>query len=179
MTVSGYLSNQLGFSETGRFVLENLIKPKAEKAGISVLDPIVLCGATIDFDKLSKLQEHQKVVEFWSDFNNSVTSFNNNLMQKSNCMLAVLDGGHAIDDGVASEIGYYAAKELGPIFALRSDFRLGENVATKINPQLIGYITGSGGQIVEGENAVERWATLINEWAQTQFKPADCSLSLK
>ncbi|MCH9632492.1 MAG: hypothetical protein S4CHLAM6_08280 [Chlamydiae bacterium] len=177
MVVNGYLSNQLGFSETGRFVLENLIKPKAEEAGINVLDPIVLCGETINFEKLSKLHEHEKVVEFWKDFNNTVTGFNNNLMKESSCMLAILDGGHAVDDGVASEIGYYAAKEFGPIFALRSDFRQGENLATKINPQLIGYITESGGQIVEGENAVEHWAALVNDWAQTQFKPADCSIA--
>lgn len=85
-------------------------------------------------------------------------------MQNSDCLLAVLDGGHAVDDGVASEIGYYAGMRRGPIFALRSDFRGGENIAVSINPQLLGYILESKGKLIDGQGALERWFQAIKDW---------------
>lgn len=170
MVVTGYLSNQLGFSQTGQFVLDQLIKPKIIEANITVLDPFIECGKYLDFDHLAQLRQHEDVVQFWNTFNDKVTPTNNSLMANADCMLAILDGGHTIDDGVASEIGYYAAKERGPIFALRSDIRLAENLATKINPQVLGYIKDSGGALFEGPNAIENWATAINCWAQQQFQ---------
>lgn len=170
MKINGYLSNQLGFSEIGKHTLETLIKPKIEKAGINILDPFEWVGQEVDFDKLESLKEHEKVMAYWTELNNKVTIINNQLMQNSQCMLAILDGGHAIDDGVASEIGYYSALGLGPIFALRTDLRLAENMAASINPQVLGYIKLSGGELIEGTDAVERWAAKINQWAQFQFQ---------
>ncbi len=179
MQINGYLSNQLGFSEVGRHVLDTLIKPKIKEAGITVLDPFKWVGEELDFDEIGKLKEHDKVITYWTNFNAKVTVINNKLMQNSKCMLAILDGGHAVDDGVASEIGYYAALEIGPIFGLRTDFRLAENMVAGINPQVMGYITQSGGELIEGANGVERWAAAINDWAQTQLQPADSSVVLK
>lgn len=170
MEIKGYLSNQLGFSETGNFVLNNLIKPKITEAKVTILDPFAECKKEIDFTRLNRLKLHKDVLNFWNNFNAKVTVINNRLMQNADCMLAVLDGGHTIDDGVASEIGYYASLKKGPIFALRTDLRLAENVSAKINPQVLGYITQSGGELFEGENAIERWANRINTWAQAQFK---------
>ncbi len=170
MEIKGYLSNQLGFSETGNFVLDNLIKPKIKQANIVILDPFAECKKELDFDHLNHLKLHKEVDQFWKTFNAKVTVINNGLMQKADCMLAILDGGHTVDDGVASEIGYYAALEKGPIFALRSDIRLAENLAAKINPQVLGYITQSGGELFEGEDAFENWAAHINTWSQEQFK---------
>ena len=78
-------------------------------------------------------------------------------MQNLKCLLAILDGGHTVDDGVASEIGYYVGVKGGPIFALRSDLRGGENITVSVNPQILGYIQQSGGTLIEGTDAIERW----------------------
>lgn len=172
-TISGYLSNQYGFSETGNFVLDHLIKPKIKEAGIEINDPFAACSKELDFAKLNSLEKHEDVMLFWREFNHKVTLINNELMQKSDCMLAIFDGAHACDDGMASEAGYYAAIGRGPIFGLRSDIRLAENPDANINPQVLGYIIQSGGQLITGENAVERWAKTIHDWALS--KKADLS----
>lgn len=170
MELHGYLSNQLGFSQTGNFVLDKLIKPKINDAQITILDPFEEVGKELNLSKVGKIKVHQKVIQYWRTFNEKVTPINNKLMESADCMLAILDGGHAVDDGVASEIGYYAGLNRGPIFALRSDLRLAENVASKINPQVEGYIIQSGGALIDGPNALERWANTIDMWAQKMFK---------
>jgi len=162
--VSGYLANQLGFSETGRYVLDNLIKPRISKIGICINDPFEECGKEIDFKHLGALELHEAVRKYWADFSDKVNPINDSLMEKSDCMLAVLDGGHALDDGVSGEIGYYAGIKRGPIFALRSDFRCGENIAVTINPQILGYIKKSKGTLVDGPGALEGWFTTIQNW---------------
>jgi nucleoside 2-deoxyribosyltransferase len=162
--VYAYLPNQLGFSETGKYVLEKKIKPRLREIGLQVLDPFVECAKELDFSQLEKLTLYSDVVKFWNEFNYKIPRINDPLMQKSHCMLPILDGGHAVDDGVASEIGYYAGIKRGPIFALRSDFRLSENVAAMVNPQIIGYIASSGGKLIVGQHATERWFQCIKEW---------------
>lgn len=165
--VKAYLANQFGFSETGRYILYNLIKPKIQEIGISILDPFLACKKEFDDNTLLKLERYEDRIKFFNEFNAKVTPINNELMRDSDCFLAVLDGGHQIDDGVASEIGYYAGIEQGPIFALRSDFRGGENIATRVNPQILGYIRQNGGVLVDGENALERWLYEIQNWYKT------------
>ncbi len=99
-------------------------------------------------------------MEILKEFNVKVPIINNNLMEESQCMIALLDGGHSLDDGVSSEIGYYAGRfPEKPIFALRTDFRLCENQAGKINVQVHGYITMSGQELfttLESHNAALR-----------------------
>jgi len=162
--IKAYLANQFGFSETGRYVLENLIKPKIQKIGISINDPFSECKEEFNIEDLTKLDRYEDRINYYVEFNKKITPINNRLMIDSDCLLAILDGGHQIDDGVASEIGYYVGIDQGPIFALRSDFRGGENIATSINPQIMGYIIQSNGVLVEGENAIERWFSEIQKW---------------
>ena len=162
--VRAYLANQFGFSETGRYVLDNLIKPRIEKIGIIINDPFIECAKELDFNHLPNLIKYEDKVRYWKDFSDKVEPINNELMGNSDCLLAILDGGHSIDDGVASEIGYYAGIDGGPIFALRSDFRGGENIAVTINPQVLGYIRRSGGKLIDGQNAVERWFSEIENF---------------
>jgi len=162
--IKGYLANQFGFSETGRHILDTLIKPRIEAMGIIINDPFWECGKILDFAYLSQLKSFDDVKSFWEKFSLKVTPINNELMQESDCEFAILDGGPAIDDGVASEIGYYAAIERGPIFALRSDFRCGENIAVSINPQVLGYILLSKGYLADGHDALEKWFAKIKAW---------------
>lgn len=162
--IKAYLANQLGFSETGRYVLENLIKPKIAEIGILIYDPFEECEKELDLEHVAKLEKYEDVKKYWKNFNKKITPTNNELMQKSDCLLAILDGGHAVDDGVSSEIGYYAGIERGPIFALRSDLRGGENIATSINSQVMGYILLSKGKLVDGQDAMNKWLTEIKKW---------------
>ncbi len=145
--VKGYLANQLGFSETGRYVLDNLIKPRIEGIGIEILDPFVECAKKLDPKKVKILEKgsYSSLLRYWRKFSMEVPYINNKLMREADCMFAILDGGASMDDGVASEIGYYVGLNLsGPIFALRTDFRLSENIACLINPQVHGYIITNG-----------------------------------
>lgn len=136
-----YISNQFGFSETGRYLLDNLFYPKFRECGIEILDPFVECSKHLDFDFLKSIDDkpYWQVKEFWDKFNSIVTLTNNYFMDKSDCMIALLDGGHTVDDGVASEIGYYQG-QYKPIFALRTDLRLADNLGTSINSQILGYV---------------------------------------
>jgi len=113
------------------------------------------------------------VRDYWLKFNLKVAPINNAVMRDSDCQLAILDGGHAVDDGVSSEIGFYAAIRRGPIFALRSDIRRGENLATGINLQVLGYIVESGGRLVDapdpefrGEKypVISTWLSEVKKW---------------
>jgi hypothetical protein len=173
--VRGYLGNQFGFSETGRYILDTLIKPRIGKIGIIINDPFIECAKELDFDFLSNLEKkmYKDVVKFWEDFNKKVQPINDRLMDNSDCMLAILDGSHAVDDGTSSEIGRYCERKHGPIFGLRSDFRISENIAAPINPQIEGYITKSGGKLVYKSDPafvdmkypiLETWFAEIKKW---------------
>jgi len=159
--VKAYLANQLGFSETGRLILDNYIKPKITAMGIIINDPFVECGKELDLARLSLLKSYAEVMSYWRNFNLKVTPINNGLMRRSNCLLGILDGAHALDDGVSGEISFYAALELGPIFALRTDLRGGENIATLINPQILGYILMSEGFL---STSLADWFAGIKKW---------------
>src|SRR3989338_11384900 len=165
--VKAYLANQFGFSETGRYILDNLIKSRIEEIGIIILDPFIECAKQQDLSHLDSLTSYKDKMKFWNDFNLKVTPTNNQLMLESRCLLAILDGGPAIDDGVSSEIGFYAGIKQGPIFALRSDFRCGENIATTINSQVLGYILQSGGKLIDGKDSLERWFSEIERWYES------------
>ncbi len=159
--ISGYLANQFGFSETGRFLLDKLIKPEINRIGIKIYDPFEECEKELDLTRLSKLKKHQDVYSLWEKFGHKITPINNRLMKKTNCMFAILDGGHALDDGVASEIGYFAGIKQGPIFALRTDFRKVESMANTVNWQIVGYIKQSKGKLI---NNTEEYFSEIQKW---------------
>ena len=171
MEIRGYLSNQWGFSETGRILL-NRVKEKIKDIGIIVLDPFEECGKELSFTELAKLTDFESKRKYWEAFSRKVTPINNKLMRQSQCQLAILDGGPAVDDGVASEIGYYAAlvetgtipTGFGRIFALRSDFRLGENIGCLVNPQVEGYIYQTSGKI---STTLNQFFDEIQQWYKT------------
>ena len=161
-----YLSNQLGFSELLRkTTMEGFVIPRLESMGYTVLNPFVECAKYLDFDHLKTLKSYDEVRDFWRIFNRKVAPINNGLMFRSDCMAAILDGGHAVDDGVASEIGYYAGIfTRRPVFALRSDFRISENVEAPVNPQLMGYIEQNDGELFTGPGSVEKWFAALDKF---------------
>lgn len=167
---AAYFPNQLGFSETGTMLLD-IIKPRIEEIGIKVYDPFVECGKEFDLSNLNSLEKYSDRERYLKKFSQKIGKINNALMKKSDCLIAILDGGHSVDDGVASEIGFYAGIKRGPIFALRSDFRLAENMALSINAQILSYIQMSRGYLAEPPNAMDKWHNRIKKWhSQFQIK---------
>jgi nucleoside 2-deoxyribosyltransferase len=126
-----YLANQLGFSETGRILLSKHIIPELDKY-FTVLEPFRDAGT------IRKVTSH--------DAAHAIIISNRMVMSRSHIMAPILDGSHAIDDGIASEIAEFAIKRLGPIIALRTDLRHHDS-KFQINPQIHGYIKESGGKL--------------------------------
>lgn len=143
LLVPAYVASQLGFSSSGKDQLNNFYGRLRDEAGVLPLCPFTACGEYLDFSRLGNSKTIDEVLSFWDDFNKIVGPVNyGELMPRSKFMIAVLDGGHALDDGVSAEIGFYAAEYKGekPIVGIRSDFRLAENLAAPINPAVRYFI---------------------------------------
>lgn len=135
-----YLPNAIGFFEDGRKILDDLVE-KFTKMGFEIYEPFREC------DK--RPGERYFTV-------------NNELMDKSDCLIAYLDGPLDVDSGVAEEIG--RCYERIPIFALRTDFRIaGEHGATPINQQLLDAIIASRGSLSRSK---KEWFDAIIEWRE-------------
>jgi len=125
-----YLANQLGFSETGRILLKQII-PHLEEYFV-VIEPFRAAGTI------------KKVTS--QDLAKSIILSNRRMMSKASLMAPILDGSHVVDDGIAGEIAEFALKRVGPVIALRTDLRQHDSNFS-INPQIEGYIKDSGGKI--------------------------------
>lgn len=164
-----YLANQFGFHDLGRKALDEVVIPEVEGIGIKVLDPFAECVKYLDFQQETSLTIHSERVAFWRKFFELVPEVNMDLMRNSDLMLAVLDGGHATDDGVAAECGFYCNLPLKqgkkrPIIGWRSDIRLGEMMCSGLNAMIPGFIKESGGVTVEGPKTLEKWFEEIRKW---------------
>jgi hypothetical protein len=136
LLVPAYVASQLGFSDLKDF-LKSYYRRLEDEAGVLALCPFAACREYLDFDALSRARSIDQLMGFWHGFNSLVGPVNyGELMPRSRFMIAILDGGHALDDGVSAEIAYYATEYRGqkPIIAIRSDIRLAENPAAPINP---------------------------------------------
>ena len=140
-----YLANQLGFSETGKILLNQLI-PRLEKYFI-VLEPFKDAGT------IRKITSH--------DAARAIIISNRMMMSRSDIMAPILDGSHAVDDGIASEIAEFSLKRIGPIIALRTDLRHHDS-KFQINPQIEGYIKDSGGKLC---SSLAEWYSEIEKRA--------------
>jgi hypothetical protein len=143
LLVPAYVASQLGFSDLGKAQLQEFYNRLKDEADVLTLCPFTSCGEYLDFSRLDNLKSNEDVIAFWNEFNRIVGQVNyKQLMPKSKLMIAILDGGHALDDGVSAEIGYYAAAYNGnkPIVGIRSDIRLAENPAAPINPAVRYFI---------------------------------------
>ncbi|MEM4230773.1 MAG: nucleoside 2-deoxyribosyltransferase, partial [Candidatus Pacearchaeota archaeon] len=157
-----------------------VIVPRIEKMGLIVFEPFRECGQKLqkEFQAALRLKNLRDRGEKYQELNMKIGDINNRLMEQSDCLLAILDGGHSVDDGVASEIGYFAGLGKGPIFALRSDFRAAENTSC-INAQVHIYIMRSGGKLVSSPNhrfknrkypILETWFYEIQNWLNSLTK---------
>lgn len=141
-----YIASPLGFSEIGRvFYYEKLI-PVIKQAGYEVIDPWKLADEN-KIKKVHLMRYGPKRRDAWRKFNMEIAQSNIFAIDKSDGLVAVLDGSD-VDSGTASEIGYVYAKEK-PIVGYRGDFRLSsDNEGGIVNLQVEYFIRASGGSIV-------------------------------
>ncbi len=157
LLVPAYVASQLGFSDLKDHLglYYNRLK---DEAGVLALCPFAACSEYLDFNTLDQAKSIEDVMGFWQDFNALVGPVNyGELMPRSKLMIAILDGGHALDDGVSAEISYYAERyqDSKPIIGIRSDIRLAENPAAPINPAIRHFLDQGpyGNKLVVGPGA--------------------------
>src|SRR3989344_2002096 len=155
-----YIASQLGFSSIGMTQLNMLYQCLREEANVLPLCPFTACSEYLDIPILENLKVAKEVLNFWSNFNRIIGQVNyGELMPRSKLMIAILDGGHALDDGVSAEIGFYAGKYIGrkPIVGIRGDFRLAENPAAPINSAIRHFMDQGpyNGLFFTGPNAYD------------------------
>jgi nucleoside 2-deoxyribosyltransferase len=139
-----YLASPLGFSEPGRHYATTVLMPRLAEAGWTVLDPWIDEGGVIAATlALPVGEERLAALERMSRL---IGERNRSLIGQADVVLAVLDGPD-VDSGTAAEIGWAAAHGK-PVVGWRSDFRLAEHEASRINIQVADFITVSGGRLV-------------------------------
>jgi nucleoside 2-deoxyribosyltransferase len=158
--VPAYVASQLGFNTPGKYFLQEFFYPALLERGVLPLCPFAACVDYLDQKVFYENLSVKKNKQLWDNFNkNIVPEVNyNTLMPKAKFLIAILDGGHAADDGVCAEIGYYAREfPMRPIIGIRSDFRLSENPAATVNPAVSHFVT----QLFEGPEAYQHALTSI------------------
>jgi hypothetical protein len=136
LLVPAYVASQLGFNAPGRQYLKEFYSRLKREAGVLPLCPFAACEEYLTLSGLDSCKTIDQLFGFWEEFNSIIGPVNyETLMPASKLMIAILDGGHALDDGVSAEIGYYAGEYKGskPMVGIRSDYRLAENAAAPVN----------------------------------------------
>lgn len=134
LLVPAYVGSQMGFSSLlNRLILQEYLYPELLKRNVLALCPFQSCGEYLDFSQLNEDMPFKQHREFWEKFNGIIGPVNyETLMPRSKFMIALFDGSHAVDDGLASEVAYFSRLH-GRVIGIRSDFRLAENLAAPIN----------------------------------------------
>lgn len=142
LLVPAYIANQFGFNWPGREFLRNIFYPELRKAGVLPLCPFEASREYLGLPN-KKFNDVVGIVDYQV------------LIPRSKLMVAILDGGHAVDDGVAAEIGHYATFGYGPVLGIRSDFRLAENKDSEINIAVRYFMDRGpyGGMFFSGDSA--------------------------
>jgi nucleoside 2-deoxyribosyltransferase len=110
-----------------------------------VIDPWTLTSKA-ELAPILNLPYGLKRKKAWERFNKVIGKRNRDAIDRSNFVVAVLDG-QDVDSGTAAEIGYAFGVEK-VIFGYRGDFRLAaDNEGSMVNLQVEFFIRQSGGQI--------------------------------
>ena len=140
-----YLANPLGFSEAGRKFIRGAIVPELGKQG-QVVNPFDLIDPA-RVKAIEAMPVSAERVQAWRALNAEIGKLNQDHIDSSDIVFAVLDGVD-VDSGTAAEIGYaYARKKL--VIGYRGDFRLSaDNEGGVVNLQVEHFIRASGGTII-------------------------------
>ena len=165
-----YLANQFGFYDEGRDLVLPYIKQRMEEIGIQVLEPFEECKKQLLLPpkRLSKSYDAREY--YYAQRNHQIAAINRDCMRQADLLTPLLDGGHTLDEGVVDEMAFYAGLHKGPIIAHRSDSRLCENMAGRINSMVEETILSSGGVLVVGEHSLEEWLNVIRFWYERFFR---------
>lgn len=141
-----YLAGPLGFSEAGRVYQYGTIIPELQRLGHEVIDPWRSTSQE-KIDAILSMPYGVEKREAWKGLNRVIGANNQAGIDRSDAVLAVLDGVD-VDSGTASEIGYAFANNR-PIIGYRGDFRLSaDNEGSTVNLQVEYFIRQSGGNII-------------------------------
>jgi nucleoside 2-deoxyribosyltransferase len=144
-----YVASPLGFNEPGRHWAAKVLHPALAAAGWAVLDPWVdeagAIAATL------ALPPGPARLEALGEMSRTIGARNRRLLAEADAVLAVLDGPD-VDSGTAAEIGWAAASGV-PVIGLRTDFRLADHEAARVNLQVEDFIVVSGGVLVSSLDA--------------------------
>ncbi len=148
-----YIASPLGFSEAGKFFLNEKLVPVFTRLGLDIIDPWVLTSPEI-INSASSMPAGENRIKAWSDLNRIIAGNNIKGIIESDGVFAVLDGTD-VDSGTAAEIGYASA--IGKaVTAYRGDFRsAGDNEGSIVNLQVAWFIESSGGVISSSLIAAE------------------------
>lgn len=169
LLVPAFVGSQFGFSPYLRKrVLETDIYPRLRsECGVLPLCPFTAALEHLDLSRLSHSMTVQDNLAFWEDFNRLIGEVDYGcLMPRAKFMLALLDGSHAVDDGLAADVTNFAT-HYGYVVGIRSDFRLAENPASPINPAIRYFIDLGpfGGKLFCGPAAYDDALKAMKEMA--------------
>lgn len=140
-----YIASPLGFAASTNAFMNDLV---SRLTGIVAIenpwDDVRFEG---DFAEISTLESYSERVSRLEKINHELGKTNAERIDKSDAVLAILDGVD-VDSGTAAEIGYAYAKGKR-VYGLRTDFRLaGDNLGATVNLQVQYFIEASGGRVV-------------------------------
>ena len=141
-----YLANSFGFAETTRPELYRIKKILSKK--YIVLEPFEQNAKIANrYLALIEKETNINVIErLYREMAYKIGKQNVELMERSDVMLAIFDA-PPVEEGVASEVGYFYAKNK-PVYALKTDFRpRGDNPFIEVNLQIEYFVKDSGGKI--------------------------------
>jgi nucleoside 2-deoxyribosyltransferase len=145
-TMKIYMAGPLGFSDAGSSFYYGTLIPEVKRQGYEPIDPWKLTDQA-KIDAVKALPYGSKRRNAWRKLNVTIGGNNRKGIDKSDMVLAVLDGVD-VDSGTAAEVGYaYAMGK--PILGYRGDFRLSaDNEGSMVNLQVEYFIRQSGGDII-------------------------------
>ena len=171
LSVPAYVGSQLGFNAPGREYLKSLYA-KLREVSVWPICPFKASDENLSAPLFDGTRTLDDLTVDWGRFNTGIGKTNyEQLMPYCKLMIAVMDGGHAIDDGLSAEIAYFAVKH-GLVLGIRSDFRLAENIAAPINPA-VRYFLDMGpfnGHFFYGTDAHKEALHFLKEFAQKLTK---------
>jgi len=163
--IIAYLASPLGFTDAGQEFMKQKLSPMLKNRGLTILNPWdSLEFMSTEIKKILTISNYDERVLSLKSFNNKIAKGNEEMIHKSDIMIAVLDGTD-VDSGVAAEIGFAYANGK-KIIGYRGDFRVtGDNIGATVNLQVEYFISQSGGTIATNledlGNIVEKIQTVV------------------
>jgi len=71
------LLSQFGFSQTGEYMLDKVIKPRLEEIGVEICDPFFECGMVLDLDHANSMDKYDDRMTYFKEFSAKVPLINN------------------------------------------------------------------------------------------------------